>query len=1379
MVKAYHGTPHTFEPEPGAPLGRVKKEKVGTGEGAAAYGWGVLYTAEQKDVADQYRESLSKVTRFDGKAYDKTNPRHVAASFLADYGDRQAAMTAAQDRQWEKHGTPEGAFWKKTWRVLWDHKESSRTVESAGNLYHVELAFDPEDCLDWDRAIEAQPAKVKKVIAAPTTKVYLNAWKSGGNDLESGQDVYHAIANRVGSPQRASEYLASFGVRGIQYADQGSRSNNFKVEKGLGGRWWVTDRLRNEITDFNTEAEARDFVLKSNGGPTFNYVVFSESDIRVVGRNGEMMSPSDAMGDARMARRNRRDADAGPDAEADGANRGRQGVVRTTSPRSDADTSAGERDSAAGDNERGDSRTGDGRNARRTGPRRIPPPLPIPPSPDRAAATIPAAVAARGVPPVASSDAWANLQSFEEFVDAIEASARAHEEARIAAAIRITQAVERGAVRAQLSDARDHLANTHRERMRALKAQWRTDKATLAEREKQLRAYIVKHLPPDERGKALTILGNAALPKDRKAAERTFLRAIAKVDTIAARVEKLAARADVETLIQEEVVRLKKYQGKTAPRRLLVENRLMQDYINMLTIAQPVDAAKLDKALNWFALHPDQEIPDDIKKTIAEQSRPTLDGMDAVQLRKVAQNIRDIRKVGFLKWRRNQARERIDRKEQATKIARMIYEGTGVIPKRTTDRAIANTMNRATMTRAGHVGKAFWWGHWRPEHILEWFDGYQDALHEAVWTPMQQAEYAEFNGKDEAAKRLDAIFGGLRVGRAMSKHAVANIELAAGDGQSAESIPINMDILMFIYAHSQNETGRAHLVGTEIPQSEVDRLSELIQAEHPLYAQAVNDFIDWMDNEQWDRLNDEFVKEHQVDMGKEDRYFPVKDLDAAFVETEMYREMAARLSNKPAAVSKGFTKGRVNSKAAFRSMSFFKTAMRHVLDTEHYIAFNTPIREANALLRDPALKTAMNARSEEARQQVDHWLKAVALGRLEASRNPIDKVSDFLRTNFVTSALGFNLVTMLKQVASFAQGSRLINATDTMRTTAEFTMRPLGMIRDVMDKSVMMRHRAASIEREIAEINAKGESGRLLGATRGVQTLRELSMKPIQGADRITTTILWMAKYREKLAATGDEAQSVDAADRLIRTTQPQGGLMHLPEVYRGGGIARAYTMFTNQLNQNWNLSMRMFTDYRGIASTAADIGMFWVLPSLLIYLMSTGMQMPGPDDDEGQKKFLKGWARAFASNIFGGLFGVNRLVDAGMMAATGDKTGGRFVSDLAPASLQGIQDIIAGVARNKPMTLLEGAMQTAGLPYLQPKRTIKGFDNFQKTGDPRYLIWSPYALGHEDGKVPSPVPSMSPYRPAGMPRPAIRPMRQQHAMPRPMRQQQESQRQE
>ena len=36
---AYHGTPHRFAPEPDLPLGRFRSEKIGSGEGAQAYGY--------------------------------------------------------------------------------------------------------------------------------------------------------------------------------------------------------------------------------------------------------------------------------------------------------------------------------------------------------------------------------------------------------------------------------------------------------------------------------------------------------------------------------------------------------------------------------------------------------------------------------------------------------------------------------------------------------------------------------------------------------------------------------------------------------------------------------------------------------------------------------------------------------------------------------------------------------------------------------------------------------------------------------------------------------------------------------------------------------------------------------------------------------------------------------------------------------------------------------------------------------------------------------------------------------------------------------------------------------------------------------------------
>jgi hypothetical protein len=55
---AWHGTPHVWGPEPGFPHGRPRLDKIGTGEGAQAYGWG-WYSADSRSVADSYHKQLS------------------------------------------------------------------------------------------------------------------------------------------------------------------------------------------------------------------------------------------------------------------------------------------------------------------------------------------------------------------------------------------------------------------------------------------------------------------------------------------------------------------------------------------------------------------------------------------------------------------------------------------------------------------------------------------------------------------------------------------------------------------------------------------------------------------------------------------------------------------------------------------------------------------------------------------------------------------------------------------------------------------------------------------------------------------------------------------------------------------------------------------------------------------------------------------------------------------------------------------------------------------------------------------------------------------------------------------------------------------------
>ena len=67
MQAAYHGTPHRFD--------TFSTDKIGTGEGAQAHGWG-LYFAENKDVSEAYREGLLrgrpiKIITENGKPIDE------------------------------------------------------------------------------------------------------------------------------------------------------------------------------------------------------------------------------------------------------------------------------------------------------------------------------------------------------------------------------------------------------------------------------------------------------------------------------------------------------------------------------------------------------------------------------------------------------------------------------------------------------------------------------------------------------------------------------------------------------------------------------------------------------------------------------------------------------------------------------------------------------------------------------------------------------------------------------------------------------------------------------------------------------------------------------------------------------------------------------------------------------------------------------------------------------------------------------------------------------------------------------------------------------------------------------------------------------------
>lgn len=246
---AYHGTPHTIGPE------GFSLSKIGTGEGAQAYGWG-LYFAENPKVADEYRKNLIDLStpgryKWNGKELDpeaRFDPVRHAVSLT--YWDNAAAARriAKQGIKDAKAGAPYALemggipYYEKMLETA-DQIKSKRDISYIqGSVYQVDIAdADFADFIDNDAKIANQPAAVQKVAREfLIAEGYLKESETGPRQLSSsfsaagmalggmvrgsdGQALYSMLSKKLGSDQKASEYFVERGVKGLRYYDQGSR----------------------------------------------------------------------------------------------------------------------------------------------------------------------------------------------------------------------------------------------------------------------------------------------------------------------------------------------------------------------------------------------------------------------------------------------------------------------------------------------------------------------------------------------------------------------------------------------------------------------------------------------------------------------------------------------------------------------------------------------------------------------------------------------------------------------------------------------------------------------------------------------------------------------------------------------------------------------------------------------------------------------------------------------------------------------------------------------------------------------------------------------------------------------------------------------------
>jgi hypothetical protein len=310
-IRAYHGSPHSFD--------KFSLDKIGTGEGAQAYGHG-LYFAENEGVAKAYRDQLSP---------PPNTTQDIAQRAVSQNGGdtKKAADSLAQ--YLAEHS------WKLTPNMTKEMQDAEQFLRSGeklspGSMYEVNINANPDDFLDWDKPLP-MGHKARAVADEYATLFGLNSTNAQiknrakdakialqGNDI-TGEGAYRIVQDMLGNDKYSKEaatnaFYKEAGIPGIKYLDAGSRGamtanfvdgagakflppdlpglegqryrSAFETLKNAGGNYKdARDLLGDSYAPFLDDMAQRGVKLSPTGNSR-NYVVFDDKLIQIVKKYG-------------------------------------------------------------------------------------------------------------------------------------------------------------------------------------------------------------------------------------------------------------------------------------------------------------------------------------------------------------------------------------------------------------------------------------------------------------------------------------------------------------------------------------------------------------------------------------------------------------------------------------------------------------------------------------------------------------------------------------------------------------------------------------------------------------------------------------------------------------------------------------------------------------------------------------------------------------------------------------------------------------------------------------------------------------------------------------------------------------------------------------
>ena len=303
-ITAYHGSPYDFD--------KFQLDKIGTGEGAQAYGYG-LYFTDTEDIAKHYKNMTSRSVDIDGKPFirgekvfkEALGDDEILDDLLASRGDVDKAIEGVEASidVMRAFNPAEIPYYESQIERLKNIKDRVTVNETGGKTYEVALTPKVSELLDYDEPLKDQPEKIQKAFK----QIWWNTHVKGNDILEElyesaddvrlveelqlfpesrGSQSYRTLASKVGGEKKLSQLLAEQGVKGIKFLDNASRGRPYLITlKTSKGKTYETEPIfassKQEADQIAQEYKDKGFGTEIKKIGKNNYVIFDDKDINI------------------------------------------------------------------------------------------------------------------------------------------------------------------------------------------------------------------------------------------------------------------------------------------------------------------------------------------------------------------------------------------------------------------------------------------------------------------------------------------------------------------------------------------------------------------------------------------------------------------------------------------------------------------------------------------------------------------------------------------------------------------------------------------------------------------------------------------------------------------------------------------------------------------------------------------------------------------------------------------------------------------------------------------------------------------------------------------------------------------------------------------